>query len=68
MSINGPGDWLITIARRRGDKTVFIHVEISADNEDDARSEAWKYCIERDKENSLYIHSPVTIERVKHNG
>lgn len=65
-TINGPGDWLVTIARRRGDKTTYVHLEVSADNESDARQKAWTYCRERDSENSLYIHSPVTIERVKH--
>lgn len=62
--IDGPGDYLITIARRRGDKTTYIHLEISADDEDDARSKAWDYCRERDKENPRYVHSPVTIQKV----
>lgn len=64
-NIDGPGDYIAIIARKRGDVINYFPLEISADNESDARQKAWDYCRERDSENPRYIHSPLSIEKKK---
>lgn len=60
---NGPGDYIVMIARVRGSIMTYIQLEVSADNESDARQKAWDYCRERDSENPRYIHSVGSIRK-----